>query len=112
MEEVVFERFEGEAGGELVKACVCMLEVSRHGLLETELLALLGDKKNIKVPEYIEGEDGTELLKKSKEGNLEIADNIEDTKQNISKLVQSTYVKAADECKNKNIKEKAECEFI
>ena len=31
-----------------------MLEVSRHGLLETELLALLGDKKNIILPEYKE----------------------------------------------------------
>lgn len=37
-----------------MKACVCMLEVSRHGLLETELLALLGDKKNIILPEYKE----------------------------------------------------------
>ena len=37
-----------------MKACVCMLEVSRHGLLETELLALLGDKKNVMLPEYQE----------------------------------------------------------
>ena len=37
-----------------MKACVCMLEVSRHGLLETELLALLGDKKNVEIPEYKE----------------------------------------------------------
>ena len=54
MEETVFARFEEETGGDLMKACVCMLEVSRHGLLETELLALLGDKKNIILPEYKE----------------------------------------------------------
>ena len=34
LEESVFERFEEAAGGELMRACVCMLEVSRHGLLE------------------------------------------------------------------------------
>ena len=54
LEETVFARFEGETGGDLMKACVCMLEVSRHGLLETELLALLGDKKNVEIPEYKE----------------------------------------------------------
>ena len=47
-----------------MKTCVCMLEVSRHGLLETELLALLGEEKNVKVPEYT-ASGGTELLTKT-----------------------------------------------
>lgn len=98
LEEIVFERFEGEAGGELMKACVCMLEVSRHGLLETELLALLAEEKNVKVPEYT-GEDGTELLKKS-EANKEAAANIEETKHNIAKMVQETYVKDENAAEN------------
>ena len=50
----VFSRFEKETGGVLMKATLCLLEVSRHGLLETELLALLGDENNINCPEYKE----------------------------------------------------------
>ena len=50
----VFTRFENESGGKLMKATLCLLEVSRHGLLEFELLALLGTESNIVVPEYIE----------------------------------------------------------
>ena len=30
-----------------MKACICMLEVSRHGLLETELLELLANKDRL-----------------------------------------------------------------
>lgn len=37
-----------------MKATLCLLEVSRHGLLEFELLALLGDENNIVCPEYKE----------------------------------------------------------
>ena len=48
----VFSRFEAEAGGPLMKATLCLLEVSRHGLLETELLALLGNKQNTECPAY------------------------------------------------------------
>ena len=33
-------------------------------------------------------------------------DNIEETKQNLTKLVQETYVKDEDESKNKNSDEK------
>ncbi|XP_057298336.1 TPR repeat-containing protein DDB_G0287407-like [Hydractinia symbiolongicarpus] len=55
LEMEVFSRFEAESGGPLMKATLCLLEVSRHGLLETELLALLGDDNNIKCPDYVEG---------------------------------------------------------
>ena len=48
----VFTRFETETGGPLMKATLCLLEVSRHGLLETELLALLGDSNNIECPPF------------------------------------------------------------
>ena len=54
LEMEVFTRFEKESGGKLMKATLCMLEVSRHGLLEFELLALLGTETNIIVPEYVE----------------------------------------------------------
>ena len=50
--QLLISRFEGQAGGELVKACVCMLEVSRHGLLETELLELLAHKEKLKEKDY------------------------------------------------------------
>lgn len=52
----VLSRFELQTGthGRLMKAALCLIEVSRHGLLETELLALLGDENNINCPEYKE----------------------------------------------------------
>ncbi|XP_065641448.1 nephrocystin-3 isoform X1 [Hydra vulgaris] len=57
LETEVFTRFESESGGVLMKATLCLLEVSRHGLLETELLALLGNSSNIQYTEYIEGKE-------------------------------------------------------
>lgn len=98
LEECVFERFEGEDGGELMKACVCMLEVSRHGLLEMELLALLAEERNVKMPAYTDDADEIEKINKKKNENNdadhdEVEKNIEKTKENISKLVQETYVK-------------------
>ena len=98
----MFERFEGETGGDLMKACVCMLEVSRHGLLETELLALLGEERNIKLPEYV-GEAELQLFPKGTETTQGNAENIEDTKQNISKLVQETYMKETDGVDKKKV---------
>jgi hypothetical protein len=41
------ERFEEENGGELLIAALCLLEVSNGGLLEVELLAVLGDEDNL-----------------------------------------------------------------
>ena len=98
----MFERFEGETGGDLMKACVCMLEVSRHGLLETELLALLGEERNIKLPKY-EGEDGLQLFPKGTETTQGTAEYIENTKQNISKLVQETNMKETDGVDKKKV---------
>ena len=47
LEQQVLSRFERENGGELLVAAVCLLEVSCRGLLETELLAILGDEENL-----------------------------------------------------------------
>lgn len=56
MEEQVLTRFEEENGGQIVVATVCLLETSRHGLLETELLQMLADESTLTPPPYIEGE--------------------------------------------------------
>ena len=40
----MLERFEKENGGDLLIATLCLLEVSARGLLETELLFILGDE--------------------------------------------------------------------
>ena len=43
LENQVLERFEQESDPELLKATVCLLEVSQRGLLETELISILAD---------------------------------------------------------------------
>ncbi len=40
-------RFEKENGGELLVRALCLLEVSQGGLLEAELLAILGDEEDL-----------------------------------------------------------------
>ncbi|XP_057298417.1 TPR repeat-containing protein DDB_G0287407-like isoform X1 [Hydractinia symbiolongicarpus] len=94
----VFSRFETETGGLLMKATLCLLEVSRHGLLETELLALLGDDNNIKCPDYVEGEE-EEVIKKTEEVTVQsIApldtekEDVENLTDKFSKLVDDAYV--------------------
>ena len=84
LEETVFGRFERETGGNLMKACVCLLEVSRHGLLETELLSLLSDEQIITMPEY----KGEPEIQFSPEQTAEVTD----IRENISKQVQDTYL--------------------
>ena len=85
-----------------MKACVCLLEVSRHGLLETELLALLAEEKNIKVPEYApDDEKLNELMNKSNTVESNAAQlNITATIDNIAKRVQDTYVNEESTAKN------------
>lgn len=56
LEEQVLTRFEEENGGQIVVATVCLLETSRHGLLETELLQMLAEESTLTPPPYIEGE--------------------------------------------------------
>lgn len=57
LEMQVLTRFEQENGGELLVATVCLLETSSRGLLETELLTILGDEENL-MPRH--NEDNTE----------------------------------------------------
>lgn len=56
LEEQVLTRFEEENGGQVVVATVCLLETSRHGLLETELLEMLAEESTLTPPPYVEGE--------------------------------------------------------
>jgi len=45
--EQVIRRLTHEGDGHLIRATLCLLEVSKSGLLETELLDLLGDEANL-----------------------------------------------------------------
>ena len=58
IETEVFLRFESESGGPLIKATLCLLEVSKHGLLETELLQLLNE--TLEVPSSDEEQAGNQ----------------------------------------------------
>ena len=105
----VFSRFEEETGGVLMTATLCLLEVSCHGLLETELLALLGNPENLKPPEFIEGEEADLLIKtkedkKSEEEQNAENNNIEQLTEKFKKLVTESYTITAD--KEKEGKEK------
>ncbi|XP_035690264.1 telomerase protein component 1-like [Branchiostoma floridae] len=52
----VLERFEREYGGTLLVATLCLLETSAKGMLEVELLRLLGNEENLLPPE-----DGSQI---------------------------------------------------
>lgn len=95
LEIEVFTRFETETGGPLMKATLCLLEVSRHGLLETELLALLGDSNNIECPPFNE-EGEEELIIKAEEAKLESGPPIDATKDDVEKLTDK-FSKLVDE---------------
>ncbi len=56
----VMTRFEEENGGQLLVAALCLLEVSQRGLLEAELLAILGDEDNLMPPSESNKDKDTE----------------------------------------------------
>lgn len=56
----VFDRFEEENGGNLLTATLCLLEASQTGLLEVELLSILGDEDNL-MPSETEKEKGKSI---------------------------------------------------
>ena len=56
----MLSRFEKENGGELLVAAVCLLEVSARGLLEIELLQILGDEDNLMPPPKTQNSKGQE----------------------------------------------------
>ena len=56
----VLHRFEQENGGQLLVATMCLLECSCHGLLETELLSILGDEDSLNPPDAEKDKDSSE----------------------------------------------------
>jgi len=112
LEMDVFHRFEDETGGLLMRATLCLLEVSRHGLLETELLALLGDNNNIQCPEYKEGEQD-EMIEKTEEIAVSSGvpldvnkDEVEQLTDKFSQLVDDAYKVKEDDGKDSKDKHK------
>lgn len=96
LEEQVLTRFEEENGGQVVVATVCLLETSRHGLLETELLQMLAEESTLTPPPYVEGESDQITVTKAEttqaaplEGHS-VADK-------LAKQVDETYVQKDDD---------------
>lgn len=58
LEVQVLKRFEKENGGQLLVATLCLLEVSAGGLLESELLTILGDEDRLQPSQDEEKEKG------------------------------------------------------
>ena len=78
-------------------ATLCQLEVSRHGLLETELLALLGDENNLKPPDFVEGEEAAIVAKTEDvvQSNVTVSlekDEVEKLTDQFAKLTDEAYV--------------------
>lgn len=48
--EELLKRFEGECGGTLIVATLCLLEASAAGLLESELRHILADEDKLMPP--------------------------------------------------------------
>ena len=67
LEGEILSRFEEENGGNLLIATLCLLEVSARGLLEVELLSILGDDENSLPPGHFDDseKDGEESARKS-----------------------------------------------
>ncbi|CAH1785089.1 unnamed protein product [Owenia fusiformis] len=70
LEMQIMTRFEEESGGELLVATLCLLESSSTGLLETELLMILGDTDNLMPREQAEAEKNDNQSEKCR-SNLE-----------------------------------------
>ena len=60
LEGQILARFEEENGGKLLIATLCLLEVSARGLLEVELLSILGDEENSLPPSSYFAADSAE----------------------------------------------------
>ncbi|XP_073234620.1 TPR repeat-containing protein DDB_G0287407-like isoform X1 [Porites lutea] len=90
LEEQVLTRFEEENGGQIVVATVCLLETSRHGLLETELLQMLAEESMLTPPPYVEGE--SDQITVTKAETTEAAPDKLTVADKLSKQVDETYV--------------------
>ncbi|CAH1785090.1 unnamed protein product [Owenia fusiformis] len=69
LEMQIMTRFEEESGGELLVATLCLLESSSTGLLETELLMILGDTDNLMPREQAEGAEKDDTSKEKSDKN-------------------------------------------
>jgi tetratricopeptide (TPR) repeat protein len=70
----ILERLENKNFGELMIATLCLLECSRHGLLESELLLLLGNENDL-VPSrdgWLKSHPRVDGLESSYESSLEV----------------------------------------
>ncbi|RDD44593.1 Telomerase protein component 1 [Trichoplax sp. H2] len=112
--EQVLTRFEAESGGHLMVATLCLLECSRHGLLERELLELLGEDETLKPPsqkEYL-GKGPYQMQAMRTENNLGEKDVDESLAHDLSKqlhvAVEETYRKTDFEEKKSLTKEEVE----
>ena len=108
-------RFEEENGGQLVVATVCLLETSRHGLLETELLELLADENNLTPPEYKPGEDEPCSTKpENSPQDATVSDATEALADKLQEQVNIAYVQTEekDEQKKKDGETGKEWEFV
>ncbi|EDV25204.1 uncharacterized protein TRIADDRAFT_25073 [Trichoplax adhaerens] len=91
--EQVLTRFEEESGGHLMVATLCFLECSRHGLLERELLELLGEDETLK-PEteeqYLSKDRETNTLNTKEDVDTGLAN---DLSKRLHVTVEETYRK-------------------
>jgi hypothetical protein len=88
-------RFEEENGGQLVIATVCLLETSRHGLLETELLELLADENNLTPTEYKPGDEEPSCTKSATQGTG-MSDATEALADKLQEKVNIAYVQTGE----------------
>ena len=77
----------------MVIATVCLLETSRHGLLESELLELLADENNLTPPEYKPGNDEPCSTKVKKTSTDDATDALADK---LQEQVNITYVQTSE----------------
>ncbi|EDV19075.1 uncharacterized protein TRIADDRAFT_62474 [Trichoplax adhaerens] len=94
--EQVLTRFEEESGGHLMVATLCFLECSRHGLLERELLELLGEDETLRPPsekEFTEkGPDAAQEISKRENSDKDTA-LANDLSKKLHVTVEETYRK-------------------
>ncbi|RDD44588.1 Telomerase protein component 1 [Trichoplax sp. H2] len=110
--EQVLTRFEEESGGHLMVATLCYLECSRHGLLERELLELLGEDETLK-PDTEEQFEKSRKISTNKESTNTDTSLANDLSKQLHVTVEETYRKTdfeekANESDNKNNKDISE----
>lgn len=82
-------------------ATLCLLECSRHGLLEIELLALLGDERNTVCPAFDPDADADDIAEKIEEETAVVVENessnVEKLADQLTKEVDDAYLITTEE---------------